>query len=277
MKLKQMNRKRISTILASWGFLAVGLTALSWAAPSVRISPPDFDFGWSPDNAKITAQFTVANTTEKLVPLLAVMPSCGCTAADFTPADIPSAKDTKIGLTFNTHGYTGVKFHKSSQVKAGQPEEEYSVVLTGVVADPNALVVPEGSGVVEFSTSTRDKEQTVAILNKTGKDLTVKRVQAPADWVGVKLESENIEQGKKGLISVKLNAKVEGDRNTSATFEATDSSGTYRFTVAFRTGQGPEPYKKIRPVAPASSAVAKPSAAPVKPKKSNPKKPNNSN
>ena len=269
MKLFRKRPKKFPSILAIGGLLAVA-AVVSSAAPSVQISPPGFDFGWSPDNAKITAQFEVANTTDKLVPLIAVMPSCGCTAADFTPADIPSAKETKIGLTFNTRGYTGIQFHKSSQVKAGQPEEEYTVILTGTVADPNALVMPEGSGVVEFSSSTRAKELTVPILNKTGRDITLKQVQAPADWVALKIESDKIEIGKKGAITVQLTGDAGGDRNTSTTYEANDSSGTYRFTVAFRTGQGPEPYRKIRPVAPAAASIAKPSVAPIKTNKVNP-------
>src|SRR5258706_9505250 len=88
-----------------------------FAAQRIEISPTTFDFGWAPDNAKITAEFTVMNAGDEMVPLTAFKPSCGCTATDFEPDALASHEQRKISLTFNTRGYTNQTFHKMAAVK----------------------------------------------------------------------------------------------------------------------------------------------------------------
>lgn len=230
------------------------------AATSILIVPTVFDFGWVPDNALVRAEFHVKNTGEEMVPLTAVQPSCGCTATDFTPEGLPSAEEAKINLTFNTRGYSGMKFDKPVKVKAGMPEEEFSVRLTGHVSDPEAVVAPEGDGVVAFSSQTTSKSS-ISIKNNSDKPLKLQVIQDAEGWVDYRLPRAGLPAKGTATIDVEIKGPLDQSRQTSATFEAGEGADAHRFTIAFRTGEAPEPYRKIRN-APRPTAV--PTATPTK-------------
>ncbi|MBV9080778.1 MAG: DUF1573 domain-containing protein [Elusimicrobia bacterium] len=228
-----------------------------------------------PDDAKITAEFTVRNTGQDMVPLTGVQPSCGCTASDFEPAAVASNEETKIHLTFNTRGYAGTSIHKSAKVKTDLPENEYTVFLAGQVA-VDAPVMPEGSGVAEFLPDAASKKTTVSILNKTQGDLTLAMVQRPAEWATVKIPTKPAKAGEKIELEISVDGSVKEQRNTSVTLAQAGATDQNRVTIAIRTGPPPMPYRKLIPPAPAAEKPKAPAAekskAPAAPKTSAPKK-----
>lgn len=260
-------------------FLAgLSLTLLSypWGAESptptpppasLQITPEIFDFGWSPDNSKINAQFSIKNVGSELIPLTAVQPSCGCTATDFTPADLASSELTKVMLTFNTKGYTGLAFNKMVTVKAGKAESEYIVRLEGVVADPKALVIPVGNGVVEFTKGDPENAKTVELVNKSSFPITLHIIQEASDWARVNILDPSINPSSQGKIEVQVKGSFEEERFTSCTLEAVGEQVS-RLTLAIRTGPPPEPYRRVRPPVdvPKSKSSPLPSATPPAPK-----------
>ncbi len=240
--------KKISLAIA---FLSFSLSPV--LATTIEISPSTFDFGWAPDNAKISGDFTVKNTLGESVPLTSVQPSCGCTATDFTPESLGSAQEKKISITFNTRGYSGVKFNKSVQVKAGQPEEEFTVHMAGYVNDPNAKIIPDGNGIAAFAPGSSDKK-TIAILNKSSETVNFSIVQPSAAWAKTKFSKMSIEPGQSVDLNINVDGSLEADRQTSLTLEVKGDTLTQRLTVAINTGTSPEPYRRIRsaPKAPSS-------------------------
>lgn len=221
---------------------------LLFSADQLEITPQEFDFGWCPDNAKITAEFTVKNTSSELIALTSVQPACGCTAANFTPANLASSKETKISLVFDTRGYKGVNFHKGTQIKAGSPEQEYRVVLTGTGVDPKAQVYPEGSGVVHFSEDNKNSKATINIVNKSTVPIELSYVQKPASWINLDYSSESIAPGSFLPLQVEASGDFSIDRNTSVTFEALGEGIKQRLTVAFLSGKAPSTIRGIKPV-----------------------------
>ena len=79
------------------------------------------------NNAMVSATFLVKNTSAEPVPLTAVQPACGCTASSFSPENLSSNEETKVGLTFNTRGYAGLEFKKSAKVKTDSATNETTV------------------------------------------------------------------------------------------------------------------------------------------------------
>src|ERR1044071_4633296 len=227
-------------------FVFISATEIITAAEtSLQVVPETFDFGWSPDNAVIGCSFNLKNTGGELIQLNSVQPSCGCTATDFTPDSLPSSEQKKINITFNTRGYSGVKFNKSVQVKAGSPEQDYAVHLEGFVSDPNAKVTPEGDGIVEFSEkSSRIKK--IPVKNKSDQVVSLSVVQEPSSWVDIKLSDSKIDPGKSVELEAKASGPLDKEQNTSVTFDVQGSSFTQRLTLAFRTGTPPVPYRRIR-------------------------------
>jgi hypothetical protein len=246
------------------GFLALGALKLASAETSLQIVPSVFDFGWTPDNALVRCEVHVKNTGGEMVALTAVQPTCGCTATDFTPEGLPASEETKINLTFNTRGYTGMKFDKLVKVKAGLPEEEFSVRLAGHVSDADAVVVPDGNGVVSFPPKSSSKS-TVSLKNKSDQPLKLQLVQEPEGWAQVKLPKNGLPANSSADVQVEVKGPLDQDRQTSVTIEAGEGESAHRVTLAIRTGNEPEPYRRIR-TAPKASPSSAPASTP-KPKK----------
>lgn len=250
-------------------FLAFGVVLVlassavfSQGQQSLIITPTTFDFGWCPDNAKISAEFTLKNSGVDMIPITSVQPTCGCTASNFTPGALASNEETKVGLTFNTRGYAGTEFHKSAKVKTDGIEAEYTVQLTGHVLNSNAKVVPDSDGIAGFDVGTKEKKKTIHIQNKSDKDVTIEMVLKPAAWAKVKIDSPVIKAGQSTSMDVSVDGSVDENRETSITLAANDGAVVSRLTVAIRTGTPPAPMK--RPAAPAPAA---PTPAKVEPAK----------
>ena len=240
----------------------------AFAVPRLEIRPGTFDFGWAPDNARITAQFTVVNGGEDMVPLTAVKPTCGCTVSDFTPDALPSHEEKKISLTFNTRGYTNQEFHKTANVKTDLEENSYTVFLTGHVLKPDNGLMPDSGGIAGFEKGTERKKK-INIANKTQSPLTLTQVQMAAPWAHVKLPSKAIQPGASAPVEISVDGSLEEDRATSVTIAPAESPEQNRVTLAIRTGTPPPSYRPYVPpstLPPATKPGEKPKTS-DKPKK----------
>ncbi|MCG3205871.1 MAG: hypothetical protein KCHDKBKB_02594 [Elusimicrobia bacterium] len=230
------------------GFLVMMLSlscrAFAAGPEMVVVTPSTFDFGWSPDNSKITAEFSIKNTGVEVIPITGVQTTCGCTASQFTPGNLASNEETKVSLTFNTRGYLGTAFNKSAKVKTAEGAAEYSVQLKGFVGDPQSPVVPDNEGVVGFEPRAKEKKKVLNISNKSLKDMTLNIVQMPASWANVKLATKNVKAGASVPLEVSLEGSNEETRDTSLTLEAVNEEGAHRLTIAIRTGTPPPPTKR---------------------------------
>lgn len=254
--------KKAATIFSLAGMMC----ATVFAGAALEISPAEYDFGWSPDNAKISAEFTIKNPTLDLVPLIAVQPTCGCTATDFQPSNLKSSDETKVRLTFNTRGYTNAEFHKNAQVKTGGSTGDYTVKMKGHVTDPAALFFPLGDGVAAFEKG-GEKKKTIQLQNKTTEDLTLSVAQPASEWAKTKLDADVIKAGASVALEISVSGgDLDKDQNTSITLDAKGATGAYRATVAIRTGTPPVPYRKP------TSGEAKPKSTSEPKKKSTPAK-----
>jgi hypothetical protein len=237
-----MNRKILMTFVLGIG---MALQAPAWSS-DLMVSPTTFDFGWSPDNAEITAVFNVKNPGSSVIPLTAVQPSCGCTAADFTAEDLSADQQRPIKLTFNTRGYTNMPFRKRTDIKAGTPEKNYEVIVEGFVTPAEAPFAPTDDGVASFSTGA-SKKQVITLQSKLTDAVELSIIQNPAEWAQVRLKQDKVEAGQSADVEISVDGDLKESRHTSVTLEAKGGITSHRVTLAIRTGGEPEPYRKIRP------------------------------
>ncbi|OVE77610.1 hypothetical protein BVX98_02235 [bacterium F11] len=226
--------------------LIVGVSSWVFSSLNLEIVPTTFDFGWFPSNAKVSAQFQLKNTSESILPVIDVLPSCGCTAPSFTPADLSSMEEMTVGLTFNTRGYDGRSFNKKSSVKTELEDNRYEVWLKGHVKNPDAKVLPLGSGIVAFEQKTTKRTQLVSIANKTEKPVMLGIIQEPAYWAKYELPEKTIEPGKTVDLKVTVKPPYDKVKQTSLTLEAIENVNTHRLTIAIRTGPPPQPYRRFK-------------------------------
>lgn len=243
------NAKRTRGWLLSF-ITSASLAATLNAASSLQVVPSEFDFGWAPDNSKITADFAIKNIGIDMIPVMSVQPTCGCTASNFTPADLASNQETKVSLTFNTRGYANSSFNKAAQVKTDTPEGDTSVRLKGYVLDPTATVFPSGTGIAEFLPGSKDKKTTIKIENKSAADVELAVIQPAASWAKVKLDGKSIKAGQSMNLDISIDGSVDEERATSVTFASAADPNQNRFTVAIRTGTPPPAVRKYVPPAP---------------------------
>jgi len=226
--------------------------------------PDKFDFGWSPADAKISAKFTLKNAGGDALAVQSLDPTCGCTAANFTPANLNTNEETEVGLTFNTRGYNGMPFSKPSAVKTDKKEENLTVVLMGHVTPVQAKFLPEGTGVASFPPGS-PKKQKLVLLNKTDKELVVSMVQKPDEWAEVDLKNTNVPAGGSLDVLVHVSNDLKELRNTSVTFEANGDAAPHRLTLAIKTGPEAMIYTPVK-----SPGTIQPSSAPAQPRLSKP-------
>lgn len=236
--------KRIALVFT---VLAMTSFAIAEGPSRLEITPTTFDFGWAPDNAKISAQFSVRNVSSEMIPIMSVQPTCGCTASQFSPATLGSQEETKIGLTFNTRGYANMPFNKPTKVKADVMTGEFSVNLKGHVLDAQAKVRPVGDGIVGFDADSKDKRKSIKIENKSDKDVQLNVYQPAAAWVKIKLSSDVIPAGKSVDMTVALESSPEDTRDTSITFTPMADVPLNNLTIAIRSGQAPTAYRPYNP------------------------------
>lgn len=244
--------------------LTAGMTA-SAAASSLSVTPGEFDFGWAPDNAKISCEFTVRNEGGGLMALTAVKPACGCTASEFTPSTLESRQETSVRLTFNTRGYTGRDFNKTVDVEAAGGTEV--VRLKGHVTNPAAQLAPEGDGIAGFD-GKNGRRKTIRLKNHSSEALELVVVQAPHEWAKASLGSTTLPAGGTAEVEISVSGSLETDRNTSVTIEGRGKEASPRATIAIWTGRGPKALRKApvssQPKAPAPGKTEKPKAVPGK-------------
>ena len=227
-------------------FLAIAyltMHSLVMGAETLVITPTTFDFGWSPDNSKISGEFKIKNLGTEMIPIQSVQPTCGCTASQFTPGGLASNEETTVLLTFNTRGYAGSNFDKSTKVKT-ESGTEYNVQLKGSVLDSQATFFPDNEGVAAFDVGSKEKKKIINLMNKGPKDLTLEIIQNPASWVSAKLSVKNVRAGASVPLEISLKESLQETKDTSITIEAKDGVGASRLTVAIRTGTPPPPVKR---------------------------------
>jgi len=188
-----------------------------------------------------------------------VLPSCGCTTSEFNPQNVGALDETKISLTFNTRGYSNARFRKPARVKLEGDDNDYVATLAGHVGDPLGTLVPEGDGIAGFEAGAPTKKK-ITIINKTGRDISLKTIQPAASWADVSLPGGTIKNGEKATVEISVDGDKE-TRNTSVTLAPADNPDRDRLTLAIRTGEMPAPYR-IEP-----KPAAKPGAKPATSKK----------
>lgn len=240
---------KLKTRLLSLAVL-IGTTPLF--AASLQSVPGTFDFGWAPDNARLSCEFTIKNTSNDAIGLQALKPACGCTAAKFSPMSLASDDDTKIGLTFNTRGYKGMTFSKSAELTTEGSASNITVYLKGHVMNPNAVVFPKGSGIASFEPTAKSTTQKISLQNKSAKDLSLHVIQPAASWAKVKMGSDMLKAGATADVTVSVSGSLKEVRETSVTIEASQDDERHLVTLAIRTG--PEvTYQPIRPTSPSAN------------------------
>ena len=105
------------------------------AKPELTIKSSEFDFGYSPYNAKISHSFWLYSTGDETVNIEKVITGCGCTKAPLTKNIIPPGDSALLEIIFNTNKYNN-RVIKTPKILSNAAEIEVSII-TNVLKEPN--------------------------------------------------------------------------------------------------------------------------------------------
>ena len=102
-------------------------------APAFSWSETTFDFGKTKAGEPVTHKFTFTNAGSEALLITSVVPSCGCTVADYSKDPIPANGSGYIKATYNA-AKPGV-FSKTVTVHANTSEATVLLTIKGEVAE----------------------------------------------------------------------------------------------------------------------------------------------
>ncbi len=219
---------RYAAIVA--GVLAAVSGAL--AAPRLVIPETNFNFGYVPQNAKVSHVFWLQSRGEDTLQILKVIPGCGCTQAPLERTTLAPNDSTRLEVIFDTKHYTG-NVSKRPRVESNEgPPEKYVEFSCNVMARPDStypvIIKPYKLDISQFGEKVRDKMK-FTIANVSDKPLTPKLVSSP-DIFEVELP-HTIAAGATGEGSVTLSSKaLKTEFEKSVTIQL-DDEATSRFTI----------------------------------------------
>jgi hypothetical protein len=197
-------------------FIATQVFAIAvWAqkAPAIYKSKV-VNFGKiKEDLGKVSYTFTFTNKGNAPIRIEKVMPSCGCTAADFTPLAIPKDSAGQIKVTYTTTNRPG-EFNKTISVYFQGYEEPEILTIKGIVIGnfrmfDRELVFPVGnlrfaSRVISFGTiRTREPEKReLEFYNAGRKTIQLQKLLYDTTFIKASLDKAMLLPQEAGKIKV---------------------------------------------------------------------------
>lgn len=217
------------------------------AASKLVIDQPEFDFGYVPQNSRVSHRFVLQSAGEDSLRIIKVVPGCGCTQTPLKKNDLAAGESTDLEVIFNTGHYTS-RVTKRPKIESNAEEKYDDVVFhANVVRRPDStqpiVIKPYKLDVSQFGEKVRN-EIKFTVTNVSDQAVNIKLIDLPEDFFEVSLDG-NIAAGQSAEGTLKLRDQaVPMSFEKSFTFECNDADAS-RFTVPVkRVVQSPEGFTK---------------------------------
>jgi hypothetical protein len=209
------------------------LSTLSMALPKMLLGQDQFEFGYVPQNSKISHVFWIKSVGDDSLKILSVKPGCGCTQAPVKKQNLAVGDSTDLEIIFSTGQYLGaVTKSPSIQTNEGPPARNVSFKCTvlrapdstfPIVIKPYRLSVSR-AGKIEID------EGKVVLDNVSDQDIQVKVIDAAYDYFSVNAPKV-IKKGASADLKIKLKEQgLSTPFEKSVTLELNDVPKS-RFTI----------------------------------------------
>ncbi|MEW6051385.1 MAG: DUF1573 domain-containing protein [Candidatus Zixiibacteriota bacterium] len=237
-------------------FLIATITTLVAArsaegGPKLTIPGDHFDFGFVPQNCKVSHIFWLHSTGDDTVRIASVIPGCGCTEAPLKKTALAPGDSTPLEVTFSSGSYVGAVVKEPSiQLKNELPESHVQIKCRVVVRpDSTAPIVfkPYALNLTQFGETPRT-EARFSITNVTAEDVSLSIESIPDDVLALELAT-TVKAGQtiQGIVRLKPEAMSRGF-DKSITFRLSDEPRS-RFTLPVT--------RKAPPTGPLAPTVSK--------------------
>jgi hypothetical protein len=203
------------------------------AGETITLSESEFDFGFAPQNAKISHIFRITAPDRDSLKITEVVPGCGCTKAPLDKSELGPGESTNLEIVFDSRSYRGAVRKGPRFQAAGSTEPTKLTIIANITTRPDStypvIIKPYKVDISQFGEQTRD-QMTFSISNVSDADLHPTLVSVDENAFTVTLPA-TIRAGETAEGVVQLTAKALTESfEKSFTFSLSDGSST-RFTV----------------------------------------------
>lgn len=230
------SRNNIITIMIFFMLLLAINTVV--ASPKLELSENIFEFGFVPQNSKISHVFWLYNDGDETLKITKVVPGCGCTKAPLQKSEIAPGDSSALEIIFSTRRYKN-RVTKQPRIETNEGTPFRSVkIVTNVLSHPDSAfpIVIEPSRLDLSQLGKMGKEEIeFLITNVSEHEIKFDLIVEPTDLVSLQLPNK-VAAGKVATAVLKLKPDAfDISFEKSITIELNDKLKS-RFTIPiFRT------------------------------------------
>lgn len=220
--------------LAAW--LTIAAAGSTVAGPELTISEEVFDFGYIPQNSKVSHVFWLHNTGDQELRIAQVIPGCGCTQAPLDKQLVPPGDSAKLEIIFSSKLYFDRVVKKPAIELEGFPDPRYVEISSFVISRPDSAfplkLEPFKLDISQYGEAVRDRAK-FSMTNVSNQELAV-TIIAPPDEFGVLTMPSKIGPGETVEAELVLKPERLGEELAkSFTFQVNDEHSS-RYTIPIR-------------------------------------------
>ncbi|MDZ4723343.1 MAG: DUF1573 domain-containing protein [candidate division Zixibacteria bacterium] len=227
--------KKFRTLILAALVLIISSADL-FSAPKLTMPETEFDFGYVPQNSKISHVFWLHSTGDDSLKITKVMPGCGCTQAPLDKDILAAGDSTRLNIIFDTRTYTNAVVKRPQiETNEGTPNTFVQISST-VLSNPDStfpvIIKPYKLDISQSGEKVRD-QITFKITNASKNNLELTLVSGLEDIAQVTLP-KSVAAGQSAEGVVKLNTGTLDDSfERSLTFQVNDEQKS-RFTIPIK-------------------------------------------
>jgi len=216
--------------------LTIAVAGSAMAGPELTIPEEVFDFGYIPQNSKVSHVFWLRNTGDQELRIAKVTPGCGCTQAPLDKQVVPPGDSARLEIIFSSKLYFNRVAKKPVIELENMPDPRFVEISSYVIPSPDSAfplrLEPFKLDISQFGEAVRDRAK-FTLTNVSTKELTVTIVALPSEF-GVLTMPTKIAPGATVEAELVLKPEKLGEELTkSFTFQVNDEHST-RYTIPVR-------------------------------------------
>lgn len=203
------------------------------AAPRLTLPETVFNFGYAPQNAKISHRFWLISTGDDTLKILNIIPGCSCTRAPLDKSILASGDSTVVEIIFSTKTYRD-RVNKSPKIQTneGTPDKALKIIATVVTRPDSTFPIVIQPYKLDLSQKTKKRIDKIefSIRNVSEQELKLNIVSIADDYFEVILP-KSVKPGEVETARLQLRkSALDQAFEKSFTIKLSDDNGT-RFTI----------------------------------------------
>lgn len=179
--------------------------------PRIACDEPVFDFGVADNRTTVEHTFILKNTGDTTLEIVNTRAACGCTVANVSTKTIPPGGTSELTSRLNLQGRNGPQ-SKTITITSNDPEKPDFVVTINGTATQSVQVSPDRLMFGQIQAG-QEISLPVDLQFLSGEAVEIQGIETTDDHVRV--ETEEIEQGRKIRLKVNMKAGLKPGANNS--------------------------------------------------------------